>query len=228
MNDIAKAHKIILGRLNKTQYGHLSPEVIDDAIHVAQLNRYTNLFGDPADIARNPKTKISYGQIQKIDDELSPFMDFVDFTSNSTSGGVLNLPSTYKHYLGVITRSPVGVIRKTTITSENDLANILASQIVGPTVDRPAMMVSGKGVIQYFPESPQQGRVYFLKKPVAPKYAYTITDRVVTQDIQASVNLEWGDASMKVIIDDAINICSDHLRDVFMAQTSIEKINRDA
>ncbi|HAD96402.1 MAG TPA: hypothetical protein DCG19_03290 [Cryomorphaceae bacterium] len=225
---IQEVHQSILQQLNNVQWGHVSHELIDQALDEAQMTRFTNLYSDPQEYPSgpNPTPRIAFGKTQKIEDELSPFIQEINFDKTQTSSGILQYPSDYQHFLSILVKNSSRIVR-VKVMSENDLPMALSSQITTPTVARPVAIYNGKGRLQFFPEVPFEGRSYYLRRPTKPLFAYTLNNRTVTYDPANSTDLEWLDSSQTVIIQEAIKWLSNHLRDQWSHQSSSHKLQID-
>jgi len=225
---IKEVHDSILFQLNKSQWGHVSHEDIDKALDEAQITHFTNLFSDPREFERgqDPTPRVAYGETQKVHDELAPFIEELNFDPTQTHAGILEFPSDYQHLLSIAVLKN-GQLKPVKRVSENDYPGLLSSHILGPTSAKPIVIMNGRGRVQFFPEIQFTGRAYYLRRPKKPLYSYTVNNRVETFDASKSIDLEWLDTSIVVIIQEAINWLSTNLRDQWSKQSSLSKISRD-
>lgn len=191
INDI---HNVILLALNKDQQAYFSHEEIDQNLHSAQLvlfNRYHTNPYIPAKVQA-----ATYGESQRIDDALSPFKEKYTFTTSNTASGIIQLPADYMHLISLYTtqyNSQLGrnIYNAVQVMNEEELIERLNSQIIPVSVDDPIAIMNKDNKVQLFPEVATNGGVYYFKKPVPPKFAYTQTGRTVTYDPANSVQLAW-------------------------------------
>lgn len=232
MASIQTVHNRIKAQLEKENLGYLSPEEIDEALDRAQLAEFHDLFGNPQEYQPGrPVPRKAYGMTQKIHDDLTPFKKVLMFNgsnfagiSNNTVGtgpnGVLVLPANYLHTTALV-GAEAGVYYET--LSENELADRLGSAIFPPTTSEPVAVLEGKGgtvesisfttyYYQLYPKEGQSGYVYYLRRPVAPSFAYSIVNRQVQFDANASIDLEWNDPATERIINKAVSILADKLQ----------------
>lgn len=206
---IADVHNFIYFIIRKTKNEMVSHEHIDDALHAAQLSRFSDLLPAPSNpgIQPLPQNKIEYGTSANGMDYLFPFKKKKDFLQQDTLKGLLKLETDYAHLRAVYVLSYNNKYQRTKyigipILNENQLADRLSSQIINPTPDRPvAIEVYADGkAIQIYPQQGFAGRYYYFSTPIKPKYAYTMNGRVETQDLSASVDLQWDEESTNKII----------------------------
>lgn len=207
--NIADVHNFIFFVLKKNKDTMISHEWIDEALHSAQMGRFTELL-PPKSIpgqAPVPVSQIEYGTSVNGMDYLLPFKKMKDFEQTDTPAGLLALQDDYAHLRAIYILSYNNKHERTSyrgvpILSENQLAERLSSQIINPTCSNPVgIMIYDKGPqIQIYPTQPCYGRYYYFCKPIKPKYAYTLNGRVETQDTGNSVDLAWDDESVFAII----------------------------
>jgi len=142
--DIQTVHDQILLRLNKDQTSYLSHEDIDKALDVAQIVYFNTLFGNPATYqpGRSVGTP-SYGQTQKIHDDLLPFKKVIRFSPENISAvnyfgtgpnGVGVLPSDYLHMIALYRGSTPNYVTIATHGFEAATQSIETNILQGYTV----------------------------------------------------------------------------------------------
>lgn len=211
--DIKDIHDIILFYLNKAQNGYVTHEEIDSVLDRAQLALFNQYHTNPK--LPSAAQAALYGESQRIDDALSIFKEkyvFAPGTSPSTitSGGVITMPSNYLHLLSMYTTvysNQLGrnVYSGVQVLSEEELIERLESQVIPVTPDDPIAIMNANNQIQLFPETAQAGGVYYLRRPLAPFFAYTQTGRTITYDPDFSDQLEWRDYDINNIISIALS-----------------------
>jgi hypothetical protein len=200
---IKAVHDIILFYLNKAQQGYITHEEIDSVLDRAQLALFNQYHTNPK-LPSNVALSV-YGDSQRIDDALSPFKVNQTFI-NQTS---ITLPSDYMHLLSLYTTTYNSSLGRNTyngvqILDEQELILRLESQIIPVSIDDPIAIMAANNTIQLFPNTAQSGGYYYFRRPKAPKFNYTISNRVVTeifnQGVSTSIDLEWREFDISNII----------------------------
>lgn len=183
---IDKLHTWINFLADKSNGAYFTPEEIDNAVHEAQLWYFSNAVD-------------AYALTQKLQDSLAPFKKPQPFLTGDTAAGVLTLEDDYAHLLGgrIVTMQGGKIRHKPLrIKSEDELAGCLDSQIRPVTAKNPIAVLTVddiliKPILQFYPQAPLAGEVYYLRTPEPPKYAYTQPGRVPIYDDANSVQLRW-------------------------------------
>jgi len=144
-----------------------------------------------------------YGANQNIHDAISIFKSKFTF-SNSTSGdGIIQTPSDYAHGLlstvFLFDNKRGQIKRNIYMYNESELNDALNSQIrpVNPTNP---IGIDGSNKIELFPNVPMAGEIRYLRQPKTPKYAYTLSGRVITYDSANSQDIEFKDSYISKVI----------------------------
>lgn len=239
--DLKVIHDNILFELNKSIEGYISPPEIDEILDRAQMEEFRYLIGDERTIqAGRAVATPSYGQLMKTNADLEPFkksFQFLarDYTPSTPSGtgpnGIIVLPSDFLYPNSIVLTSQH---RRIKIVSENELAFILDSPVLGPTIQRPIAVlgnvdglvnnfpVSNKK-IQLFPNIGNSGIVYYFARPVKPNYVETISGRTRTYNQTASTQMQWNDVAINRVIERALKIAATHLKDATTLQINAQK-----
>jgi hypothetical protein len=195
---IAQIHSFIYELIRKEQTGHVTHEQIDDKLHMAQIWLFNSL-------------QPLYGVEDMVNEALSPFKKSIQFTTDAQ---------------GVYTIAPTeGAQRVTGVTcsvydnqaqrtrwwtaynvAEEGWAYRRNSQLNEPSATMPIYRVEGLDTLRFAPEQIHAGVVFFLTIPTAPKFAYTMAGRVITQDTGTSINLKWKEQFHPKIILKAIEL----------------------
>jgi len=206
--NIQDTHDLILLIINKEQNAYFSHEEIDAVLDRAQLALFNDYHTNPKIPAQVQSAK--YGESQRIDDALSIFKNRFVFTTANTAGGVITLPNDYMHLNSLYTTQYSNALQRNTyqsvqVLNEEELIERLESQIIPVTPDDPIAIMNSQNRIQLFPEVASSGGVYYFRRPLAPKFAYTQSGRTITYNAGSSVNLEWRDYDVMNIISKAIS-----------------------
>ena len=231
---IKDVHDRIRLILEKSQVGYISPAEIDHALDMAQIDLFNELYGNAR--AYQPGRSVPpvhYGATQKIDDALSPFKVKVTLGTADTANGLISLPATYFHLIGIYKRSYNNTLQRNVyksikIISEDELANRLDSFIFNPSTSAPVGVINGKGSIQLFPMTDLDVDVHYLRRPVAPVFGYSINvnTRALIYDANTSIQLEWSDVHTNNLISKAVSVLGAAVKDPQSVQFGEMKDNR--
>lgn len=207
---------------DKQQQIFFSPPEKDNALDRAQMWWFMELYGNPRQYQPSRYApSISYGVSQKINDSLSTFKKIASFTS--AADGLITLPVDYVHLLALNTNEVSAeagrtVYRPVQILNEDELVERLESQLCPVSVSDPIGIINSTLKIQLFPQVTQVGKLYYLRKPVAPVYGYTQTGRVITYDPLTSTQLEWDDPNVNQIMIKALEFLGMNMGETELVQ----------
>lgn len=186
---IQEIHNVLNFYLRKEETGYLSIGEIDAVIHRAQI-QYMD------------KIKPAFAANQQLDDALLPFKVKYGFTNSTSEDGLITLPSNYLHLLSmetVVMDYGHVIYPMPEKVGEDELGKRKSSQLIPLSAKNPIFIQYGNA-IQLYPEQPAAGTIYYLRKPVAPKYGFTMTGRKPVYDAASSVQLEWNEPSTEKIV----------------------------
>jgi len=203
---IDKVHDRVNYLIKKNKWAYASPQEIDLALDMAQLDLFSYYYGDPSKYKYGrPIPPVAHGQNQKLHDSLSPFLK--PWTLDGANG-FNELPSDYVHldsaYLIDYSTTPDTYI-PLKLVSNDKVAFRSNSQMmpVKDTSDFSHAFISltpdfstGTNGLQLYPrESPAPliPIAYYLSRPTAPVYSYTQSGRTITYVEASSVDLLWSD-----------------------------------
>lgn len=145
-----------------------------------------------------------YATSQYVKDALSPFRDSYNFTT-AVSGYVI-VPST-TNYLDLLDIQIYFQVSNRTIyypvklVNEDERAERLNSQLDPVTSTSPIGEQVAQRTFLLYPTAVYNGNVTFLRRPVKPVFGYTlISERVIVYDPNTSVQLEWRETELNLII----------------------------
>lgn len=224
---IKEVHEYIQFFLKKENGGYVSHEEIDQALDMAQMAKFTELFGNTKQYQPGrPVPSVSYGLTQRIHDDLRKFKIKFAVTTNVTTSGALAIPNDYLHFINLFLiysddtngqqYAPVKII------NESDLASRLDSQILKPSTANPICVI-GNASIQVYPSNTFAGEFNYLKRPSKPKFNYTTSGRQTTYSSNGSFDLEWADDCVSDIINKALVILGARLNDETVVSISQAK-----
>lgn len=197
--DLQTAYNFLNFEVNKVFTAYYSPGDYDLVVDRAQMS----LFNDYYD---------QFGASQRLNDALAPFKKTFQFTQSATPGGFIITPTDYEHLLSIYTTVQNAITglpqnRPVPIVNEDEKVARDNSQIYPPSLTDPYAMITQNWDVQLFPMVPQAGVMYYLARPAAPKFVYTIVSgRVPLYDPINSVQLQWADKDVNSILIKALSI----------------------
>jgi len=145
-----------------------------------------------------------YATSQYVKDALSPFRDSYNFTT-AVSGYVIVPSST--NYLDLLDIQIYFQVSDRTIyypvklVNEDERAERLNSQLDPVTATSPIGEQVAPRTFLLYPTHVYNGNVTFLRRPVKPVFGYTlISERVIVYDPNTSVQLEWRETELNLIV----------------------------
>lgn len=224
--DLLEIHNRIRLTFNKDMTGYLLPAEIDRALDRAQLQEFRHLYGDDR---RLPDMPVAYGITYKVHTDLLPFKRAILYNSQeynpqsnlygTAPDGVLVFPQDLAFPISMTTTAGQSV----KIVSEDEIGIRLSSTLRPPTLARPIAVLGGPASsnsfiaigqrVQFFPETGQNGRLYYLKTPAVPHLAVEVSGRSVVYDEFSSTQMEWNATAIDRIIERAIAILGENMQE---------------
>jgi hypothetical protein len=212
--NIVDTHNFIAFIESKERGAFHTIEEIDMLLERAQMQR----FGQYYEL---------YGKNQPLHDSLSTFLTKFQFTNATSPLGVITLPTDCMHISNAYTvvfdnKLSRSFTRDVLLVNEDEINNALNSQLRPISIDNPIGIRSGT-LLTILPNTPQAGYINYLRKPLTPKYAYTMSGRTVVYDSANSQNLEWSDAYVDSIILLVLSYIGINLNDEQLVQYGLAK-----
>jgi hypothetical protein len=110
---------------------------------------------------------------------------------------------------------------------EDQISERIGSQILAPTIYDPVGLELKPGSIQLYPLAAMIGYVYYLRRPLAPVYAFTGSGRSITYNQSGSTQLEWSETSINKILIKTIQMAGVNLDDEMIMQYTELKNSQD-
>ncbi len=209
--DLQVAYNFLNFWTNKVFGTYYSPQDFDLIVDRAQMSLFNDYYDE-------------FGTSQRLNDALAPFKRTFQFTNISSPTGFIDMPDDYQHLLSIYTivqNSVTGLPqnRPVPILNEDEKVARDNSQIYPPTTTDPYAMIVANWDVQLFPAVPQAGLVYYLTRPVAPFFAFTlVSGRVPLYDPGASVQLAWADKDQNSILIKALSYIGINVREQDVVQ----------
>lgn len=194
---------------------------------------------DKGQLAYYSDIKPKYATSQLVKDILSPFRAVYNFSTSDTVSGYIVVPSN-SNYLDLLdiqiyySISDRTVYYPVKLINEDERANRLNSQIDPVTVTSPIGEQTAPRYFRIYPAAGYNGSVTYLRRPVAPVFAYTIiSGRVIVYDEANSTQLEWRDTEIVPILLKGLSSIGINLSDeeisqfaALKTQSNFQNINR--
>ncbi len=208
---MAKKIKEIHDQINlitaKGRTGYHTPTQIDTAVYMASKWLYNLYYQE-------------YESNNYLSDSMSVFLS--DPTTLTLVAGKYTIPSDFMHETGEISANGKTVKRLT----HAQLSQRRDSALVPPTTDYP-ICAFYKTFIQFYPTTLTNVVMTYLKKPVQPVYATTISNGRAVYDDAASVDVEWNENDTVKITSKALEVLAQNLENPILAQYADNKSNKN-
>jgi hypothetical protein len=190
---IKDTHDILDALLEKSQSGFLSPGLKDVALDFGSMSVYSTYV---AQVIEN----------MYVHSALDPFRKKMVFTQTDfVEPGVLTTPADMEHVTGFYAvvynnASKSSEYPPIKVLKHDEIADALQSQIRKVDAANPIAYVSGPNTIDILPKNVYNGVLHYLKRPAKPKFNYTLSGRETVYNPTGSVDLEWRDGYMNLVI----------------------------
>lgn len=194
--DINDVHELINFLCNQQKKGQNTPEEKDKAIHMGQMDYFNHLR------PKREESREVLGQSTYVHEALNPFRKIYDFGNTQSTGGSISIPDS-AHILAVQTQISGGsttLYSPVQLVNDDEIGYRMGSQIVQPTERYPVCIHQGTTGLQFFPQTPKAGRVFYLKTPEAPVWGYIERGRQLAYNEARSTQLDWKDAYIPQVI----------------------------
>lgn len=210
---MAKKIKEIHDQVNllttKGRTGYHTAEEIDIAVYMASKWLYDFYFK-------------MFDENNSLHDSLRPFT--TDPTIITLTNGQYTLPVDFIHEIGQITSGAVDGMVDT--VDRAALAKRLSNNLVPPSLNYP-ICVFYQTYIQFYPINITNVKFSYLKKPVQPIYATTISNGRQVYDDVNSVDVEWNEVDLVKVTTRAMSVLGINLEDMKLVEWSESKENKD-
>lgn len=142
-----------------------------------------------------------YGANQEIHDAIRQFRVYKPYTSDSA--GFVTYPSDYLHLIGQPFTVSGSTVNRIEFLNEDEVPFAFTSQLRPITNSYPIGVDTSIG-FSIYPQQTQVGAYWYLRRPANPTLVVTTVNRTVTYDSVNSVQLEWNDAYVNLILATAL------------------------
>lgn len=180
MINVDENYRLVQDLLSKNNGVYITPEEYNRYAELASNDLFDKLVG-----AKN-NNSTAYGINRTLDRRLMPFrrVDIVPVV-----GGVANEPAD-----SALIRSVYyflnGTPKPLRVVDEDRFAKLFDDPFAKPTEEEPVYIEDNLS-IRVYPETITELTIEYLKRPVAPVYAYTEVNRRPLYDAVNSINFDW-------------------------------------
>lgn len=176
--------------INKSLGAYYTVPELESVLNVGQMSLFEDL---------HPK----YATSQRVKDALAPFKSIYNFTT-AISGYVIVPDTNYLKFLDLQTYFQISnrtIYYPVKLINEDERANRLNSQTDPVTITSPVGEQIAQKTFRLYPIGVYNGNITYLRRPVAPVFAYNvISGRVIVYDSAGSTQLEWGQDWINIIL----------------------------
>ena len=243
--NINEAYKYIQGIARQNQIGHIPTDKLNIMFAQAQMEVLDDLWGNKKEYqpGRPVPTTGGFERNQTISDELAPLVKSTEYNQSDitifTNESYIEFakPSDYMYLIDLRHRifknptdpkNPIDGVNKwvrVDIKTQDQVSYTMDSQIVSPDADHPTG-VSFNNYIHIYPTSVNKIKLIYLKKPIAPVWAYTTSGTVQTYDPVNSVNFELSETVHNEICQQVLSYFAISTRDQELYQTVSAEISK--
>lgn len=221
--NIDSVFKLVTFISNKEQSGVISPSEFNLLAERAQMQVFREDYGLPEEYqVSHPIPKKAFQITQNITDDLMIFI----FKTNLflKKDGTVNLPGDYIHYTS-IRHSVFDKDKKTKeidvqVIDDDKIGYVLNSSIVAPTIKDAVCSFYGRKsngtsekYLEIFPKEIQKLIFTYLRKPVTPKWAFSIVNGRPVYNPGDSVDFEYPDIEHNRIVIRILSFVGINLRE---------------
>jgi|SRR5580692_31109 hypothetical protein len=200
------AYNYLNFEVNKVFGTYYAPGDFDLIVDRAQMSLYNDYY-------------MQFGASQRLNDAMAPFKRSIVFTESECPTGLVQVPSDYEHLLSLYTITQNAITglpynRPVPILNEDEKVWRDNNQIYPPSLIDPYGIIVQNWNVQLYPAVPQAGVLYYLNRPPAPKYVYSVVSgRVIVYDPINSVQLAWADKDQNSILIKALSTLGINVRE---------------
>lgn len=183
--DINRAYIFVQFCANKSQNGNITPDQFNALAPVMQISVISDLIGNEKEYKpHDPTPRYGYNINDKVRADLLEIM--VSPTTTAVAAGIAPYPADLL-YLDTSITTTNGVIMHEVTSDEVAILN--NSQIKPPTVQYPFYVTYSDGIYVY-PSSIASIKLSYVRKPIDPKWNYTIVNEVPVYSASGSQDFE--------------------------------------
>lgn len=211
---IGEIHSLFKSLADQSQQGYYTHEEIDQFLDRASMWLFSDL-------------RKTYGEGIDTHESMSPFVGEWEFYSDDFEDGVLIVPQRLQVerlsvlFLTTFDNKNGAIIHGSEVVNADELPYRLKSQLNPVTIEYPLVEYVGKNRYRIYPEDEHTGRIKYLRRPKKPLFKYTKEGRVDVQDVENSIDLEWGEGYLNQVIYKAIALAGFNLNSEVLIQAGL-------
>lgn len=189
--NINEAIQLVRFILNKDQNGNITGDDFNLLAPIAQISVLNDRLGN---LKKYPDQPYGFSVSQKAREEIRSLM--VLPTTTAVSSGVATYPGDYLYY-DTITLTSTGVLMREATADE--IAELNQSTIKPPSARFPYFVLHSNG-INVYPTTITSIKLAYVRKPLTPEWAYTISNNQEVYDAGNSQNFELAETTHMEIV----------------------------
>lgn len=206
---VEELHNRVLFMLQKDQGGFFNPGEIDEAFNKVQLEYLRELLQARPNQIGQPK---GLGADAQTNRALQPFATSTSLVTGVT--GIYTFLEDVAHFRNLESRDEE--------VSAAELPDRLNSAIIAPTEARPIFVQQNKG-LKFYPAAQYTKQFHYIRFPLNVFFNYSIAGRQVVFNPTGSVNPQWGDIEMEVLVRKTAEYISSNNQDYEVRNFEVQK-----
>ena len=183
---IDQAYRFVQFVYNKAQNSYIKPDDFNVLAPIMQLSLINDRIGNVKKYKTGfPVSAVGFGLNQKTREELRPLL--VKPTATTVTAGLAAFPTDYLYY-DTVTAGGYNVQE----VQDDELAELNNSAIKPPSTRFPKMVIHSDG-IHVYPNTITSINLSYLRRPVPPKWNYTIVNTEPVYSSSGSQDFETSD-----------------------------------
>lgn len=213
MIDVNDNYKLVNDLLSKNNGVYLTPDEYNRYAEIASLEYFDTLVG-----SKNTNRSV-YGINRTLDRRLK---EFREVAPTLVEDGVAELPDNCELLTAVYTDDYIPLRQ----TDEDRFARLMQDPLASPTEDDPVYKEINE-YIEVFPETLPSVTIEYLRKPLSPKYAYTVENRRAVYNPTNSVHFEWNKRDESELTMRILQLCGISVGSPELLQVGLAKQQND-
>jgi len=208
--NINRVYQTVLALANKEQRGYITPQEFNLFANQAQNEIFDQYFHDLDQYKRRPGNQSNYGdKTGTIQDKIN---NYIYYGGEVDASVAYFLPSNWHSIAGV---SVNGVPAE---KMDREVQDLYRTPLLRPTKSRPRFYILNN-TIQMRPDE-GVGRVYVIRKPTKPSWAYVIVGEKPMYDPSRSVDFDMHVSEEKDLVVKIAQLCGVAIQDYNLAQAA--------
>jgi len=208
--NINRVYQTVLALANKEQRGYITPQEFNLFANQAQNEIFDQYFHDLDQYKKRPGNQSNYGdKTGMIQDKIN---NYIYYGGEVDASVKYDLPSNWHSIAGV---NVDGVNAE---KSDREVQDLYRTPLLRPTKSRPTFYILNN-TIQMRPAE-GVGKVYVIRKPTKPSWAYVIVGEKPMYDPSRSVDFDMHVSEEKDLVVKIAQLCGVAIQDYNLAQAA--------